>query len=145
MELEQSLDDRLSARVGGVLGLKSGADELTLARADRQHLGAALLRNLAGGRLLAAADVHRVIPRRTWVRRKAEGGLTGAEFDALYRLVRLRTLADLVFGGEQRADEWLRAPKAKLGGVAPLDFACDALGHQAVEGWLHEIDQGYFA
>jgi putative toxin-antitoxin system antitoxin component (TIGR02293 family) len=128
-----------------MLGLKSGADELTLARADRKRLGNALVRKLAGGGALAASDVHRVIPRRTWLRRKAEGGLTGPEFDALYRLVRLRALAELVFGDEQQADDWLRSPKTKLGGVSPLEFASDALGHQAIESWLHEIDQGYFA
>ena len=54
-------------------------------------------------------------------------------------------LANLVFQDNQRANEWLRAPKARLGGVPPMDFAADSLGHEAVESWLHEIDQGYFS
>ena len=143
--MEPTLDDRLGGRIGAVLGLKSGADELALARGDRKRLGAALIRNLTTESLLSPADVHRVVPRRTWVRRKAQGGLTSAEFDALYRLVRLSTLAQLVFGDRQRADEWLHASKARLGGVSPLAFASDLLGHQAVENWLHQIDQGYLA
>ena len=27
----------------------------------------------------------------------------------------------------------------------PIEFAGDTLGYEAVENWLHEIDQGYFA
>lgn len=140
-----SLQDRLSDKLSGVLGMDSAADELTLARTDRKRLGAMLLRTLSGERVLEPADVYRVIPRRTWVRRKGEGTLTPAEFDSLYRLVRLRLLADLVFDDRQRAHDWLHTPKTRLGGVAPMDFAADSLGFEAVENWLHEIDQGYFA
>jgi putative toxin-antitoxin system antitoxin component (TIGR02293 family) len=144
-----SLDDRLTDQLGRVLGVDGSSDELALARSNRQTLGAMLVRSLSdktrGEALLAPADVHRIVPRRTWVRRKAEGGLTGAEFDGLYRLVRLQLLADLVFGDSGRAQEWLHSAKARLGGVTPMDFAADSLGHEAVETWLHEIDQGYFA
>jgi len=144
-----ALEDRLTDRLGDVFGVAGPADELALARADRKTLGAMLVRQLSdrsrGETLLAPADVYRVVPRRTWVRRKAEGELTGSEFDGLYRLVRLQLLATLVFDDARRADEWLHAPKARLGGAAPIDFAADALGHEAVETWLHEIDQGFFA
>ena len=143
------LDDRLAGRLGAVLGLRLAPDEMTLARADRDALGAGLLRTLTeagrGERLLAPADVYRVVPRRTWIRRKAEGGLTSAEFDGLYRLVRLQLLAELVFQDPQRASAWLHSPKVRLGDAAPMDFAADSLGYAAVESWLHEIDQGYFA
>ena len=144
-----SLDERLSGRLGAVLGVAGVSDELSLARSDRQVLGATLLRSLSerprGEPLLAPGDVYRVVPRRTWVRRKAEGALTAPEFDGLYRLVRLRLLAELVFGDAQRAEEWLHSPKARLGGAAPMDFAADSLGYEAVETWLHEIDQGFLA
>ncbi len=148
--LSVPLDDRLTDRLGAVLRTRGrAADELSLARTDRSVLAASLLRSLTdksdGERLLAPADVYRVVPRRTWIRRKAEGGLTSAEFDGLYRLVRLQLLAELVFQDQQRAREWLHSPKARLGDVAPMDFAADSLGHEAVESWLHEIDQGYFA
>ena len=95
--------------------------------------------------LLAPADVYRIIPRRTWIRRKAEGTLTGPEFDGLFQLLRLRLLADLVFGDAARALAWLNSPKTRLDGASPMDFAADALGFEAVQSWLHEIDQGYFA
>lgn len=143
------LEARLADSLGGALGMARASDEMTLARTDRKTLATMLLRTLtdksSGEQLLAPADVYRVVPRRTWVRRKAEGGLTGAEFDGLYRLVRLQLLANLVFQDSVRANEWLHSPKARLGGAAPMDFAADSLGYEAVESWLHEIDQGYFA
>lgn len=143
------LEARLADSLGGALGLGRASDELSLARTDRQALAAMLMRSLTGKSggepLLAPADVYRVVPRRTWVRRKAEGGLSGVEFDGLYRLVRLQLLANLVFQDRQRASEWLHSPKARLGGATPMDFSADSLGHEAVESWLHEIDQGYFA
>jgi len=148
--MDLTLDDRLTGSLGGMLGIKGAADALALARSDRQRLGARLLHALMADApsakpLLAPADVYRVVPRRTWIRRKSEGSLTGAEFDGLYRLVRLQTLAELVFQDPQRAQGWLHSPKARLGGATPMDFGADSLGYDAVQAWLHEIDQGYFA
>lgn len=140
-----ALQDRLTERLSRALGVQRATDELALARADRKRLGAMLLRSLEQDQLLTPADVQRVVPRRTWIRRKAEGQLTSAEFDGLYRLVRLQLLAGLVFDDTQRAREWLHSSKARLGGATPMDFAADSLGFEAVQNWLHEIDQGYFA
>lgn len=143
--MDLSLQDRLTGKLGGVLGLEGAADELALARTDRRRLGAMLIHSLAGERLLAPADVYRVVPRRTWIRRKSEGTLSAPEFDGLYRMIRLKLLAELVFNDARRAQEWLHSPKSRLGGATPMDFAADALGFAAVESWLYEIDQGYFA
>lgn len=148
--MDITLDDRLTGGLGGILGLPSASDEMSLARADRGALGTRLLKALtktgptAKG-VLAPADVYRVIPRRTWIRRKAEGTLTVPEFDGLYRLVRLQLLTNLVFQDAERAQAWLHSPKERLGGATPMDFAADSLGYEAVQSWLHEIDQGYFA
>jgi putative toxin-antitoxin system antitoxin component (TIGR02293 family) len=116
-----------------------------LAGANRVQLGRALLGRVRDERLLAPADVQRVIPRRTWLRRKAGQPLSATEFDGLYRLVRLQALAELVFGDAERARHWLHSPKTRLDGASPLDFAADMLGYEAIESWLHEIDQGYSA
>lgn len=143
-----TLDDQLSGSLGGLLGLPGAIDETALARTDRSTLGTRLLKALtrpAPRALLAPADVYRIIPRRTWIRRKAEGSLTVPEFDGLYRLVRLQTLTELVFQDADRARAWLNSPKERLGGATPMDFAGDLLGYEAVQSWLHEIDQGYFA
>ena len=148
--MDFTLDDRLTGSLGGILGLPSASDEMSLARADRGALGTRLLKALtrtgpANKGVLAPADVYRVIPRRTWIRRKAEGTLTVPEFDGLYRLVRLQLLTELVFQDPVRAHAWLNSPKERLGGATPMDFAADSLGYEAVQSWLHEIDQGYFA
>jgi putative toxin-antitoxin system antitoxin component (TIGR02293 family) len=143
--MEAVLDHRLSQRLGSIFGLKSGATELTLARADRQELGAALLRSLERQPLLAPADIQRVVPRRTWLRRRAEARLAPDEFDGLYRLVRTQALAELVFGDTKSARDWLHSPKERLGGTTPMACATDALGFEAVQAWLHEIDQGWLA
>ncbi len=146
--MDITLDDRLNGSLGGLLGLPGATDEAALARTDRSILGARLLKALtrpAPKALLAPADVYRIIPRRTWIRRKAEGTMTVPEFDGLYRLVRLKTLSELVFQDVDRAHAWLNSPKERLGGATPMDFAGDLLGYEAVQGWLHEIDQGYFA
>lgn len=139
------LEDRLSGRLGELLGQDMGGDLFALAGANRTLLGQALLGRVRDERLLAPADLQRVIPRRTWLRRKAGQPLSRTEFDGLYRLVRLQALAELVFGDTDRARHWLHSPKTRLGGASPLDVAADMLGYEAIESWLHEIDQGYSA
>ena len=112
--MDITLDDRLTGRLGSMLGMSSAADETSLARTDRSTLGSRLLKALtrpAAKALLAPADVYRIVPRRTWIRRKAEGTLTVPEFDGLYRLVRLQTLTELVFQDADRAHAWLNSPK----------------------------------
>lgn len=143
--MNELIDLSLSRRLGQIFGLPSGATETTLALTDRRQLGAALLRQLEAQTLLAPADLHRIVPRRTWTRRKSGEALTGDEFDGLYRLVRVQALAELVFGDAARAQAWLHSPKERLAGASPMAFAADTLGFEAVQAWLHEIDQGYFA
>jgi putative toxin-antitoxin system antitoxin component (TIGR02293 family) len=145
-DLAEVLEDRLSGKLSELFGLPvDGGEEWALATTDRAQLGSALLSRVRDEQLLAPADVQRVIPRRTWLRRKAGQPLSSAEFDGLYRLVRLQALAELVFDDSAKAAAWLRQPKQRLNGATPLDFATDALGFEAIESWLHEIDQGYFA
>lgn len=143
--MNATIDHDLSRKLGEILGLSSGATDINLARADRQQLGSALLSTIESQSLLSPADVHSIVPRRTWLRRKAESRLSRDEFDGLYRLVRIQALAELVFGNAERASAWLHSPKERLGGAAPMAFAADTLGFEAVQAWLHEIDQGYFA
>jgi putative toxin-antitoxin system antitoxin component (TIGR02293 family) len=143
--METSADLHLSRKLGTIFGLPSGATEDALAKADRQQLGAALLGHLENQSLLASADIQSIVPRRTWTRRKAGAALSRDEFDGLYRLVRIQALAEVVFGDTERAKAWLHGPKERLSGATPMAFAGDTLGFEAVQAWLHEIDQGWFA
>lgn len=143
--MDVSADLHLSRKLGQIFGLPSPATEEALAMADRQQLGTALLSHLESQSLLAPADIQSIVPRRTWTRRKAGAGLSRDEFDGLYRLVRIQALAEVVFGDAKRARAWLHSPKERLAGATPMAFAADTLGFEAVQAWLHEIDQGWFA
>jgi putative toxin-antitoxin system antitoxin component (TIGR02293 family) len=143
--MDHSLEDRLSSRLGGALGLKSAADDVALARSDRKRLAAALIRTPAAERLLRPADVHSVVPRRTWIRRKASGVLDASEFDALYRVLRIRTLAALVFGSRAQAEAWLDTPKSRLVARRRFGSLATRSARQAVENWLHKTVQGFLA
>lgn len=143
--MSTSIDHDLSQKIGNVFGLGTGATEASLARADRRQISAALLRSLQSQSLLAPSDIYRIVPRRTWLRRKADAELSRHEFDGLYRLVRIQALAELVFGDTDRARAWLHSPKERLGGETPMAFSTDTLGFDAVQSWLYEIDQGWFA
>ncbi len=94
--------------------MSTAADKMSLALTDRKVLSGMVLQTLVGERLLAPADVYRVVPRRIWIRRKSEGSLTSSEFDALYRMLRLHLLAELVFGDARCASGWLHSPKKRL-------------------------------
>jgi putative toxin-antitoxin system antitoxin component (TIGR02293 family) len=89
--------------------------------------------------------VHSVVPRRTWIRRKASGVLDASEFDALYRVLRIRTLAALVFGSRAQAEAWLDTPKSRLGARRRFGSLATRSARQAVENWLHKTVQGFLA
>ena len=54
-------------------------------------------------------------------------------------------LAERVFGDKARACAWLRAPKRKFDGRAPLQLLATPEGGQIVEEALVSIDEGYAA
>ena len=63
----------------------------------------------------------------------------------LFRVLEIKTLADRVFGDEQRAEAWLRRPNASLSGQEPVDLLKDELGTAVVREMLEQIDHGIFA
>jgi len=71
--------------------------------------------------------------------------LNQREFISADRLAGMLSFAEQVFGDAELANAWLRSPKQRLGGAAPAAYAADTLGFEAVQAWLHEIDQGWLA
>lgn len=61
---------------------------------------------------------------------------------ALYRLLRLVWLADLVFGDKVLGYYWLSEPKARLHGRTPLQVLYDPRQVGAIERWLVDIEEG---
>jgi putative toxin-antitoxin system antitoxin component (TIGR02293 family) len=65
--------------------------------------------------------------------------------DSLVRTLEVKTLADRVFGGEEKADAWLHRPNASLAGQRPVELSSDELGAAVVREMLERIDHGIFA
>lgn len=87
-----------------------------------------------------------IIPARTLQRRIAQGELlTPSEGERAIRFARIIAEADRVFGDHEKGLRWLKSPKKKLEGQAPLDLMDTDLGVQLVQNMLGQIDEGYFA
>jgi putative toxin-antitoxin system antitoxin component (TIGR02293 family) len=61
------------------------------------------------------------------------------------RTLEIKTLADRVFGEEERAQAWLHRPNTSLSGLRPADLLTDELGAAVVREMLERIDHGIFA
>jgi putative toxin-antitoxin system antitoxin component (TIGR02293 family) len=101
-------------------------------------------------------EIHAVIvPRRTLQHRRArKEKLSREESDRAIRLARLVTLAEDVFGARDVEDlseardagmRWLRAPKKRFRGRAPMDMIATETGGRLVEEALYQIDEGMAA
>ncbi|HTB03700.1 MAG TPA: MbcA/ParS/Xre antitoxin family protein [Bradyrhizobium sp.] len=67
------------------------------------------------------------------------------DVDFMVRSLDIKTLADRVFGDEEKADAWLRRPNTFLSGQKPTDLLKDELGAAVVREMLEQIDHGIFA
>lgn len=61
------------------------------------------------------------------------------------RILDIRTLADRIFGDENKAEAWLHRPSTALSGQKPIDLLKDELGAAVVRETLEQIDNGIFA
>ncbi|HMM91481.1 MAG TPA: MbcA/ParS/Xre antitoxin family protein [Bradyrhizobium sp.] len=59
-------------------------------------------------------------------------------------MLEIKTLADRVFGDEQKAETWLQRSNASLSGQKPADLLKDELGTSVVRELLERIDHGIF-
>jgi putative toxin-antitoxin system antitoxin component (TIGR02293 family) len=72
-------------------------------------------------------------------------GLPETTADMIVRSLDIKTLADRVFGEEERAKAWLQRPNGSLSGQRPVDLLKDELGAAVVREMLEQIDHGIFA
>jgi|SRR5579872_3406067 len=81
------------------------------------------------------------------VRRLSSGDLVGGTDSSasLIRALEIKTLADRIFGDEQKAEAWLQRPNSALSGQKPADLLEDELGTAVVREMLERIDHGIFA
>ncbi len=83
--------------------------------------------------------------RATLHRRKNKGRLAAGESERLVRYQRLLERANEVFGGTEKAREWLNHPQAGLGNAVPIQFASTELGAREVENLLGRIEYGVYS
>lgn len=74
-----------------------------------------------------------------------EVAVESAQSENLVRYLEIKTLADRVFGDEEKAEVWLHRPNASLSGQKPMDLLRDELGTAVVRELLERIDHGIFA
>ena len=127
----------------GVESLRSDADAAALVEA---RLPVEVLASLARHGL-ADDEIHAlVLPRRTLAHRRAKGQpLTREESDRALRLARVISLAEEVFSDEAKALRWLRRPKRRFEGQAPIGMLATEASGRRVEEMLYQIDDGMAA
>ncbi|MCU7933770.1 MAG: DUF2384 domain-containing protein [Candidatus Thiodiazotropha sp. (ex Dulcina madagascariensis)] len=82
---------------------------------------------------------------RTYARRKKlKQALTPLESDRLYRLAKIESLAETVFGEQAAANDWLQSPNRALG-ARPLDLLDTEAGTEQVERVLARIEHGVYS
>lgn len=131
--------------MGKVFEIGGVRDEYTAARAIERGLRPAIVTMLEA---FIGPDYRRMlIPDRTLARRVREGDvLTADEGNKVLLTAHVVTLAIQVFGSEEKAQRWLRSPKKRFDGRAPLDVvAHSGPGAIAVEQMLGQIGEGFFA
>lgn len=87
-----------------------------------------------------------IIPLRTWKhRRSRHQSLSKEESERAVRAARILARAQAVMGDERTALDWLRAPKKRFEGRAPIQMLSTETGGRLVEQMLIQIDEGMFA
>jgi putative toxin-antitoxin system antitoxin component (TIGR02293 family) len=88
------------------------------------------------------ARLIRVSPSTLERRFKEKADLTGAEADALYRIIGLLGVAQRVLVTDDNVRSWLSREQPGLGGKTPLDLLDNAAGTEAVTLLLEQIYHG---
>jgi putative toxin-antitoxin system antitoxin component (TIGR02293 family) len=102
---------------------------------------AAIAKNLgiAKQRILAGLNLSQ---RTVAERERTQQRFSEAESERLLRLLRVRTLARLVFSTNEAVAEWLSTPDHSLRDKAPLDMLRTDLGTTEVENLIRAMAHG---
>lgn len=87
-----------------------------------------------------------VIPARTLKhRRQRKQPLSMDESDRLARVAKMYELAVKVYGDREGGREWLTSHMRRFDGKTPISMLRTEAGEEAVQDFLIQIDEGYFA
>ncbi len=85
------------------------------------------------------------ISKATLARRQKEPRFRAAESDRLYRIAYIAARAEEVFGGREKASDWLHSPNRALNNETPLSRLDTTIGVRQVEGLLTRIEHGVYS
>ncbi|MBZ5629856.1 MAG: DUF2384 domain-containing protein [Acidobacteriia bacterium] len=128
-----------------LLGATSGSERRIVKIVESGLPVSAVARLLQRG--LSRREVFRVIiPERTLKHRKSKRQpLSTQESERVVRTMRIMARANAVLGDDASALAWLRSPKNRFEGRAPIEMLATEPGGRLVEEMLIQIDEGMFA
>jgi putative toxin-antitoxin system antitoxin component (TIGR02293 family) len=128
-----------------VVGTRAGSEQ-DVVRMVESGLPLAVLDRLLERGLSKQEVFHVVIPARTLKHRKSKRqALSKEESERVVRAARILARANAVLGDDHSALAWLRSPKKRFEGRAPLEMLSTEPGGRLVEEMLIQIDEGMFA
>lgn len=131
---------RMETRLGSS-PLRSDQD---IARLVEARLPLSSLESLARHGMTNEEIFSFILPRRTLAHRKSRReSLTHEESDRAVRIARITSLAEEVFGEDDKAARWLRKPKMRFEGRTPFELLRTEAGARLVEELLLQFEYGF--
>jgi putative toxin-antitoxin system antitoxin component (TIGR02293 family) len=144
--VEAALPEGFYVRLRGKLAAPRIRSDRDLASLVEKRLPATVIKSLVRGGLSDAEVYRLIVPRRTLAHRVAKHQpLSKEESDKAVRVARITTMAEQVFGEPKRAWRWLRKPKRRFDGKAPIEMLATEAGARLVEETVAQIDDGIAA
>ena len=132
--------------MGGKLGAARIRSDEDLALLVEQRLPATAIRSLVRGGMSDAEVYQLVVPRRTLAHRIAKRQpLSRDESDKAVRVARIATMAERAFRDAGKAWRWLRKPKRRFEGKAPMEMLATETGARLVEEMILQFEYGMTA
>jgi putative toxin-antitoxin system antitoxin component (TIGR02293 family) len=132
--------------MGGKLGVSRIRSDEDLAVLVEQRLPDTAIRSLVRGGMSAAEVYQLVVPRRTLAHRIAKRQpLSRDESDKAVRVARIAAMAERAFRDAGKAWRWLRKPKRRFEGKAPMEMLATETGARLVEEMILQFEYGMTA
>jgi putative toxin-antitoxin system antitoxin component (TIGR02293 family) len=132
-------------QIGDWLGSMVPATETGMLRIIEEKFAPSIVKRLISLGLQRSEIDAIVIPLRTLQHRNSRREkLTVEESDRVFRVIRVLSLAETVYGSRERALAWMRTPHARLDGRPPLSLLNTDTGSRIVEDVLIQIDEGMY-
>jgi putative toxin-antitoxin system antitoxin component (TIGR02293 family) len=127
------------------LGTEAGSEQKVI-RLVENGLPTRVINHLIERGLTRNEVFDTIIPLRTWKHRKSRRqSLSKGESERAIRTAKILARAQAVMGDDESALDWLRTPKRRFEGRAPIQMLSTEAGGRLVEQMLIQIDQGMFA